>query len=81
MRTEKRNFTRRRVYNKRFFLYPLRAKNALLGLGPWNSFLILLSYTQAQLFPQKPEETFEQWISNRFGRRLYDIFFKTGFRE
>ncbi len=64
-------------YNKRFFHYPLRAWNALRGLGLWNSALILASYLQAQLFPQRPERTFEQWVSNRFGARLYRTFFKT----
>jgi protoporphyrinogen oxidase len=64
-------------YNKKFFHYPLRATNALLGLGLWNSFLILLSYGQAQLFPAQSETTFEQWVTNRFGRRLYRTFFKT----
>jgi protoporphyrinogen oxidase len=67
-----------RIYfNKKFFYYPLRSSNALFGLGFWNSFLILLSYLWAQIVPQKPEETFEQWVSNRFGKRLYRIFFKT----
>ncbi|HEX3035051.1 MAG TPA: NAD(P)/FAD-dependent oxidoreductase [Thermodesulfobacteriota bacterium] len=64
-------------YNKKFFYYPLRASNALLGLGVWNSFRILLSYLKAQGFPEMPEETFEQWVSNRFGKRLYSVFFKT----
>ncbi|HEX4851261.1 MAG TPA: FAD-dependent oxidoreductase, partial [Puia sp.] len=64
-------------YNKKFFYYPLRMSNTLSGLGIWNSFLILLSYLKAQIFPEKPEKTFEQWISNRFGKRLYRIFFKT----
>ena len=73
----RRNRLSRIYYNKKFFYYPLRASNALLGLGIWNSALIFLSYLRAQLYPQKPEETFEQWISNRFGKRLYRIFFKT----
>jgi len=30
-----------------------------------------------QLAPTEEEETFEQWVSNRFGKRLYQIFFKT----
>jgi len=64
-------------YNKKFFYYPLRAMNALTGLGLWNSFLILVSYCTSRVFPQKPEETFEQWVCNRFGKRLYNIFFKT----
>jgi len=52
-------------YNKRFFAYPLRASDALLGLGVINSTLILLSYIWAQIFPEEPEDTFEQWTSNR----------------
>ncbi len=73
----RRNRLSRIFYNKKFFNYPLVASNALMGLGVWNSALIFLSYVRAQLFPEKPEETFEQWISNRFGKRLYRIFFKT----
>jgi protoporphyrinogen oxidase len=73
----KRNRLSRIYYNKRFFHYPLRAANAVFGLGVWNSFLILVSYLQAQMRPESPEETFEQWVSNRFGKRLYRTFFKT----
>jgi protoporphyrinogen oxidase len=64
-------------YNKRFFYYPLRPKNALLGLGLWNSILVLLSYIRAQLTRGGPEDTFDQWVTNRFGKRLFNIFFKT----
>ena len=72
-----RNRLSRIYYNKKFFYYPLRLLNALLGLGGWNSILILFSYLTAQLFPSKEEETFEDWVSNRFGKRLFKIFFKT----
>ncbi len=64
-------------YRKKFFFYPLKPANALFNLGVWNVVWILLSYLKAQAFPGKPEETFEQWVSNRFGKRLYRIFFKT----
>ena len=64
-------------YRGRFFDYPLRAANALRGLGLFNAGLILLSYFKAQLMPSAEEENFEQWVSNRFGKRLYNIFFKT----
>jgi len=64
-------------YNKKYFYYPLRPLNTLLGLGIWNSILIFSSYLNSQLFPSKQEETFEQWVSNRFGKRLFRIFFKT----
>lgn len=64
-------------YNRKFFHYPLRATNALLGLGLWNSFMLLTSYCKAQLFPIKSEKSFEDWICNRFGKRLFNTFFKT----
>jgi protoporphyrinogen oxidase len=64
-------------YNRRFFDYPLKAANALRGLGVWTATRIVLSYLQARIRPSPVEENFEQWVSNRFGRRLYEIFFKT----
>jgi protoporphyrinogen oxidase len=67
-----------RIYfNKRFFQYPLKPLNALFGLGMWNTLAVLLSYAWARVRPQRPERTFEQWVSNRFGKRLYKTFFKT----
>ena len=64
-------------YNGKYFDYPLKAANALAGLGIWNAVMIVLSYLRARLWPSKVEENFEQWVSNRFGKRLYRIFFKT----
>jgi protoporphyrinogen oxidase len=64
-------------YNCRFFYYPLRPVNALLKLGPFVAAGIMLSYLRWQLFPHPREDTFEQWVTNRFGRRLFRIFFKT----
>lgn len=64
-------------YNKKFFYYPLKATNALFGLGIWNSFLMFSSYVRAQMFPVKSEKSFEDWICNRFGKRLFNTFFKT----
>ena len=64
-------------YKKKFFNYPLKPMNAFVGLGPFESVLILLSYVRWQLFPYRVEETFEQWVTNRFGKRLFRTFFKT----
>ena len=64
-------------YNKKFFFYPIRPLNALSGLGIWNSSMIILSYIHAHIFPYKNEDTFEQWVTNRFGKRLYNTFFKS----
>lgn len=73
----KRSRLSRIYYNRKFFYYPLKATNALLGLGVFNSFLLFGSYIKAQILPVKPEKTFEDWVSNRFGKRLYNTFFKT----
>lgn len=64
-------------YGGHFFDYPLKALNALAGLGPVEALLVSLSYARARLFPHENETTFEQWVSNRFGYRLYQIFFQT----
>lgn len=64
-------------YNGKFFQYPLKPFNALGGLGILQSILVVLSYVRWQLFPHRNEETFEQWVTNRFGKRLFETFFKT----
>ncbi len=58
-------------YNGRFFDYPLKAGNALAGLGPVNAVRIVLSYLWWHYRPYPVEENFEQWVTNRFGKRLY----------
>ena len=64
-------------YRGRFFDYPLRPFNALKGLGVVEAVRVLASYARAQVFPAADERTFDNWVSNRFGRRLFEIFFKT----
>ncbi|MGB5401278.1 MAG: NAD(P)/FAD-dependent oxidoreductase, partial [Thermoanaerobaculia bacterium] len=64
-------------YNDRFFDYPLKPLNALRGLGPIEAGRVGLSYLWAQWAPHPTEDNFEEWVSNRFGRRLYEVFFKT----
>ncbi len=64
-------------YGGKYFDYPLKAWNALSGLGFWNSFLCVVSYLKWHYKPYPVEENFEQWVTNRFGKRLFEIFFKT----
>jgi protoporphyrinogen oxidase len=64
-------------YNRKFFNYPLKPFNAIKGLGFWQSILISLSYVRWQLFPYENEDTFEQWVTNRFGKQLFNTFFKS----
>lgn len=64
-------------YKNKFFNYPLTPVNALTGVGVFDTLGILMSYFKSKVLPYSQEETFEEWVSNRFGKRLYSIFFKT----
>ncbi|MFH1831809.1 MAG: NAD(P)-binding protein [bacterium] len=64
-------------YKKHFFLYPLEPINALLGLSIFESFRCVLSYIKIRLFPIKQAQSLQDWVTNRFGHRLFSIFFKT----
>lgn len=68
-------------YQGKFYNYPLSVLNTLSNLGVTPSALILISYLQARLKvrlnPDQVAETFEEWVTERFGSRLYNMFFKT----
>ncbi|WP_260597612.1 NAD(P)/FAD-dependent oxidoreductase [Sphingomonas endolithica] len=64
-------------YEGKFYSYPLRAFEALMNLGLWRSTLCMASYAKAKAFPHKNPRSFEQWVVNQFGHKLYSIFFKT----
>lgn len=64
-------------YNRKFFSYPLRPFDALSKLGVWESARCVLSYAKARIRPHPSPGNFEDWVSNQFGRRLFDIFFRT----
>ncbi len=64
-------------YQNKYFNYPLTAMNALTGMGVMDTIGITSSYMYSKIFPCKCEDTFEQWVSNRFGKKLYSMFFKT----
>lgn len=67
-----------RIYYKgKFFNYPIEPLNALVNLGIVYSFLSVYSYLKIKLRPLPVEENFEQWVTNRFGERLYQTFFKS----
>jgi len=64
-------------YKKRFFDYPIKAFNALSGLGVFEAGRCVLSYMAARISPPSDTSTFEGWVTSRFGHRLYTIFFRT----
>jgi len=68
-------------YQGKFYSYPLSLFNTLSNLGIIPSIFILFSYLKAKLKtrlrPGPEPENFEEWAIDRFGYRLYSIFFKT----
>jgi protoporphyrinogen oxidase len=67
-----------RIYwNGRFLDYPLRGPDVLRKLGVVELTRASASYLAASLKPRGTEESFEEWVSNRFGKRLFELFFRT----
>jgi protoporphyrinogen oxidase len=67
-----------RIYwNGKFLAYPLEGMDVIKKLGPIELIRSGLSYLWAAVKPKGKEENLEQWVSNRFGKRLYHHFFKT----
>jgi len=65
------------LYRGDFYHYPLKPLEALWRMGLFESAWVLLSYLRKKLFPLENERNLEEWMSNRFGRRLFLMFFKT----
>ncbi len=65
------------LYRGRYFDYPLKAWNVLRGLGLLYAARALVSYAAARIHPRRPERSLEDWVVNRFGERLYRVFFQT----
>ncbi|OGJ80633.1 hypothetical protein A2412_03485, partial [Candidatus Peribacteria bacterium RIFOXYC1_FULL_58_8] len=67
-----------RIYHRRhFFPYPIAITlRVALRLGIANTFLIGLSYLKARVFRLKDETYLDAFFVNRFGRRLYETFFR-----
>jgi protoporphyrinogen oxidase len=67
-----------RIYwNGKFLDYPLNGTDVIKKLGPIELMRCMASYLWATVKPKGREDNLEQWVSNRFGKRLYQHFFKT----
>src|SRR5438045_303953 len=64
-------------YGGKFYSYPLKPFEALLKLGVFKSTLCVLSWLKGRLFPVRNPRNFEEWVSNQFGKRLFNTFFKS----
>ncbi|MEM8504605.1 MAG: hypothetical protein AAF716_15790 [Cyanobacteria bacterium P01_D01_bin.1] len=72
-------------YRDRLFTYPFSVTNALKHLGPIDVILTGLSYLKAwsdtQFNLQRTAVTADEWLIERFGTHLYQIFFKSYFEK
>jgi protoporphyrinogen oxidase len=64
-------------FNAKFFRYPLEPWDTLARLGPFEAIACLASWAKAVLLPKLPERDLKTWVTNRFGRRLFEKFFET----
>src|SRR5919201_5351471 len=64
-------------YDGKFFSYPLTSKDVVARLGLIESGLCALSYLGGFHRRRQNPETFEDWVTIRFGKRLYETFFRS----
>jgi protoporphyrinogen oxidase len=73
-----RNRKSRIYFLRRFFNYPITlSADTVAKLGLWRTFKMGVSYLKAMALPIKNEKNLEQFFINRFGRELYQTFFKS----
>jgi protoporphyrinogen oxidase len=67
-----------RIYwNRKFLDYPLRGPDVIKKLGPVELTRVIASYAKAKIRPIRPEDSLQDWVTNRFGRRLFELFFRS----
>jgi protoporphyrinogen oxidase len=64
-------------YRHSFFYYPLKPANALWNLGIMEACRCLASYLRTKIRRKCNPDSFESWVVDRFGWRLYEMFFKS----
>jgi len=67
-------------YKKRFYYYPLRPTNALWNMGCGTAARCVASYLKEKATSSCRTDdgaSFESWVVGRFGRRLFEMFFKS----
>lgn len=72
----RRNRLSRIFFNQRFFDYPISLKLATIGnMGLYTTFVVGCSYLKS-VFRKYPEDSLENFYINRFGKKLYSMFFE-----
>lgn len=72
-----RNRVSRIYYHKRFFDYPIKMSAATIrNMGLWTTLQAGMSYLCAVVH-KRPEDSLENFYINRFGKKLYSMFFES----
>ena len=62
---------------RKFFDYPIKLSlDTISKLGLWRTLKIGISYMAAVAFPKREEKNLEDFLHNRFGKALYQTFFR-----
>lgn len=65
-------------FGGKFYTYPLSAGNLLTSLSPWLAVTcfadFLTTWIKNKIRPAE-DTSFKAWVVNRFGKRLYDVYF------
>lgn len=76
----KRRRVSRIFYKHKFFDYPVKMNfNTIMNMGLFTTFIAGLSYLRS-IVHKLPENSLENFYINRFGRKLYSMFFE-GYTE
>ena len=72
----RRNRVSRIYFNTKFFDYPISFKlDTILNMGLGNTFIAGMSYIKSSIF-KREENSLEDFFINRFGSKLYHMFFE-----
>jgi protoporphyrinogen oxidase len=76
-RFESRERRSRIYFRRQYFSYPLEPLEVLSKLGPVEAVACMGSFARARLRAKRDVRSFEDWVVQAFGRRLFDMFFRT----
>ncbi len=63
-------------FNQKFFDYPISLKwETFMNMGLWNDVVVVFSYLKSAMF-KREEKSLEDFYINRFGKKLYSMFFE-----
>lgn len=72
----RRNRLSRIFFNQKFFDYPVSLKaSTIKNMGVGTTFVVGCSYMKSMVH-KKPEKSLEDFYINRFGKKLYSMFFE-----